>query len=83
MYCHECNSEIKNVTLCKCGYQYCCHDCHMKDHFHKHFCGHSNTFDNFVIKVTPDIPDNGVFSKRSFKAGNILFTEKSITQDGW
>ena len=59
MFCHQCNCEVKNVTECKCGYQYCCHACMMNDKFHKHYCGYSNVFEKtFLIKqLKPAIND--------------------------
>lgn len=81
MFCHLCNGEIKSPTKCKCGLEYCCHDCLMKDKFHKTICGDELNF-NHDFEISEGICDNGVFINKSIKAGQILFSERALSNDG-
>lgn len=52
----------------------------MKDTVHKKLCGHCGTFvDDFEVRDTEDGRGYGVFSKKKFKQGKILFVEKPVT----
>lgn len=83
MYCHYCNGSVKNSYECSCGTIYCCHDCKMKDRFHKNICGHTHIFHrDFEVKHSEHARDYGVFSKVDIKEGQIVFVEKPITNNG-
>lgn len=79
MYCHQCRGKVNNATTCeKCNFVYCCHACKMKDTIHKKLCGHCGTFNDFEVQNTEDGRGYGVFSKKKFLQGEILFAEKPI-----